>query len=122
MKSKCQNKKFDLEDRTLKFAKNCIDLCKSLAGNVINTTLVSQLVRSSGSVGANYREANDAISKKEFYHRINICRKESKESKYWLEILRHANAKFIDKIEPLVDESLQLARIFASICNTVKRK
>ena len=66
-------------------------------------------------MGANYREANDSTTKKDFYYRIGISRRESKESKYWLELLLHSNQKFSDKIEPLVDEVLQLARIFASI-------
>ena len=109
------DKKYDLEDRTLKFAKDCIDLCKLLMRDVINIELISQLIRASGSVGANYREANDSTTKKDFYHRIGICRREAKESKYWLELLLHANQKFSNKIEPFVDEALQLARIFASI-------
>jgi four helix bundle protein len=109
------DRKYDLEDRTLKFAKDCIDLCKLLIRDTINIELVSQLIRASSSVGANYKEANDSTTKKDFYHRIGICRREAKESKYWLELLLHANQKFREKIEPLVDESLQLARIFASI-------
>ncbi len=115
-----QNKKYDLEDRTLKFAKDCIDLCKLLVRDTINIELVSQLIRSSGSVGANYREANDSTTKKDFFHRIGICRREAKESKYWLELLSHSNQKFSDKIEPLSDEALQLARIFASIVENNK--
>ncbi len=110
-----QNKKYDLEDRTLRFAKDCIDLCKLLMKDTINIELVGQLIRSSGSVGANYREANDSLTKKDFYYRIGICRRESKESKYWLELLLHSNAKFSAKMETLIDEALQLARIFASI-------
>lgn len=62
-----QNKKYDLEDRTLKFTKDCIDLCKLLIKDTINVELISQLVRSSGSVGSNYREANDSTSKKDFF-------------------------------------------------------
>ncbi|MDI6758809.1 MAG: four helix bundle protein [Candidatus Omnitrophota bacterium] len=73
------------------------------------------MLQCTSSVGANYREANDSITKKDFYHRIGICRRESKESKYWLELLLHSNQKFSDKIEPLIDEALQLVRIFASI-------
>lgn len=110
-----QNKKYDLEDRTLKFAKDCIDSCKLLIRDTINIELVSQLIRASISVGANYREANDSTTKKDFFYRIGICRRESKESKYWLELLLHSNQKFSDKIEPPIDEALQLARIFASI-------
>jgi len=61
-----KSNRFDLEERTLRFAKNCIDLCKMLAKDIINRELVVQLVRSSGSIGANYREANDTITKKRF--------------------------------------------------------
>ncbi len=110
-----RTKKYDLEDRTLKFAKDCIDLSKLLIKDTVNSELCRQLIRSSGSVGSNYREANDSTTKKDFYHRIGICRREVKESKYWLELLLHSNQKFLDKIEPLADEALQLARIFASI-------
>lgn len=110
-----KTKKFDLEDRTLKFAKDCIDLCRLIMKDVISVELVSQLVRSSGSIGANYREANDSVTKREFLHRIGICTREAKESKYWLELLLHINLKLGNKIEPLIDESLQLAKIFASI-------
>jgi four helix bundle protein len=66
---------FDLEERTLEFAKNVIRLCKKLPRNSINHEIVGQLIRSSGSVGANYREANDALSKKDFVYRIKIVRK-----------------------------------------------
>jgi four helix bundle protein len=110
-----QNKKYDLENRTLKFAKDCIDLCKLFMRNAINIELIRQLIRASASVGANYREANDSTTKKDFYHRIGICRREAKESKYWLELLLHSSQKLSDKIKPLIDEALQLARIFASI-------
>lgn len=110
-------KKYDLEDRTLVFSKNCIDVCRLLLKDTINNQIVGQLIRSVGSVGANYREANESISKKDFYHRVKICRKEAKESKYWLELLLHANEKYSAKILPLIDEALQLARIFGSIVN-----
>ena len=108
-------KKYDLEERTLRFSKNCIDLCNTFTKNIVNTQLISQLIRAACSVGANYREANDTTTKKDFYHRIGICRREAKESKYWLELIMHANQKFSAKVEPLVDEALQLARIFSSI-------
>jgi four helix bundle protein len=110
-----QDKKFDLEDRTLKFAKDCIDLSKVLTKDNVNLELIGQFIRASSSVGANYREANDSITKRDFYHKIGICRREAKESKYWMELLAHANQKFSDKIMPLIDEALQLARIFAAI-------
>ena len=118
--TKFKDKKYDLEDRTLEFSKNCIDLCKSLTKDTINIELIRQLIRASSSIGANYREANDTITKKDFYHRIGICRREAKESKYWLELLLHSNQKFSNQPKVLADEALQLARIFASISKKKK--
>ena len=109
--------KYDLEDRTLIFAKNCIELCKLAGKYEMRTELIGQLIRSSSSIGANYREANDSLTKKEFYHRIGICRKEAKESKYWLELLQYADERFDNKISLAIDEALQLSRIFAAISN-----
>jgi len=114
--------RYDLEERTLKFAKDCIDLYKKVEKNVINNELVKQSVRATCSIGANYREANDTITKKDFLHKSSICRREAKESKYWLELILHANQKLSKEIEPLIDEALQLARIFASISNKGKVK
>ncbi|MDI6762659.1 MAG: four helix bundle protein [Thermodesulfobacteriota bacterium] len=108
---------FDLEKRTLEFAKNVIKLCKQLPQNVINRELIAQLVNASGSVGANYREANDALSKKDFKHRIKITRKEAKETHYWLELLIEANPEFKENIDILLKEALELKKIFSSIAN-----
>ena len=83
--------------------------------NVINNELIGQLIDSSGSVGANYREANDALSKKDFRHRIKITRKEAKETHYWLELLIDANPEFKEKIGILLIEALELKKIFSSI-------
>jgi four helix bundle protein len=109
------NRTFDLEERTLALAKSCIDLCKLIQTDVFNYELIRQLIRSASSVGANYREAYESITRKDFNHRISICRRESKEAKYWLELLSHTNPLFSDKAAPLLDESLQLTRIFARI-------
>lgn len=106
---------FDLEERTLEFSKEIIKLCKKLSRNTINNELISQLIRASGSVGANYREANDSLSKKDFSHRIKITRKEAKESHYWLQLLEEANPEFKDEINKLLTESLELKKIFSSI-------
>ena len=85
--------------RTLEFAKRIIRLCKKLPQDSINRELIGQLIRASGSVGANYREANDALSKKDFGHRVKITRREAKESHYWLQLLQEANSKFeVNKI------------------------
>lgn len=108
---------FDLEERTLEFAKKVIRLCKELPQNVINRELISQLIRASGSVGANYREANDALSKKDFNHRIKITRKEAKESFYWLKLLKENNPEYVSDIDSLLNEALELKKIFSSIAD-----
>jgi four helix bundle protein len=110
---------FDLEERTLEFAKNVVRLCKQLPKNVINQEFIGQLIRASGSVGANYREANDSLSKKDFNHRIKITRKEAKESCYWLELLQEANQDFKEEIEKLLREGIELKKIFSSIADRV---
>ena len=107
--------KFDLEERTLRFAKNCLDVCKAVDKNRINLPLVDQLIRASTSVGANYREANQSLTEKDFYYRLNVCRKESKESKYWLELLAHTNGSWTPEIQTLIQESFELVKIFSSI-------
>lgn len=118
MEEKSQKRRpFDLEQRTLSFAKDVIRLCKQLPQNVINREIVGQLVRSSGSVGANYREANDALSKKDFNYRIKIVRKEAKETCYWLELLLEANPEQRSDIDRLFNESVELKKIFSSIVN-----
>ena len=81
--TKNQNsKQYDLEDRTLEFAKCILKFCKRLPRTVINGEIGRQLIRAATSVGANYIEANEALSKKDFLMRIKICRKEAKESGY----------------------------------------
>ena len=112
--------KFDLEPRTLNFTKNIIKLCKILPFNNINSVLINQIIRSSASVGANYREANDALSKKDFVHRLRISRKEAKETIYWLQLIKEANQK-VD-INFLVDECSQLKNILSSIITKMENK
>ncbi len=110
------SKQYDLEDRTLKFAKNVRSLVKKLRKTVGNIEDGKQLVRSSGSVGANYIEANEALSKKDFIMRVKICRKESKESRYWLKLLdiQDASEQENERIS-LIKEATELMNIFGSI-------
>ena len=108
-------RKYDLEERTLKFAKDIIQFCKKLPRNIINDELIRQLNKAAGSVGANYIETNESLSKKDFYHRIRICRKEAKESRYWLKLIVSSDSKFEKDTEPYIQESLELTRIFGSI-------
>jgi len=118
--TKYQNKAYDLEERTLEFTKGIIGLCKKLPKDTINVRLISQLIDASGSVGANYREANEALSKRDFVHRMKITRKECKESSYWLELLKEANQRFKGEIDPFIKESQELRNIFTSIIDKSK--
>ena len=82
--------KYDLEDRTLKFAESIIELCKKVPQTPVTLPIISQLIRSATSIGANYAEANGASSKKDFKNKIFICKKEARETKYWLKLLTKA--------------------------------
>jgi four helix bundle protein len=114
------NKPYDLEERTLEFAKGIINLCKKLAQNTINFKIIGQLINASTSVGANYREANEKLSKKDFVHKMKIARKECKETSYWLELLKEANQDFKEEINNFIKESQELRNIFTSIINKSK--
>lgn len=122
IKQKQSNHIFDLEDRTLIFAKRVIRLCKELPPSIVNSKLIDQLIRLSGSVGANYREANDSTGKKDFLFRLRISRKESKETVFWLELIIEANDSFRSKTEMLIDECTQIRNILSTIINKVEAK
>jgi four helix bundle protein len=112
--------KYDLEERTLDFGKRIIRMAKSLPKSTINFKLIDQVVRSGTSMGANYREANETETKKDFKYRIRICRKEGKETIYWLKLIIEANLEFKNRIKPLLQESSELVKIFASILEKCK--
>ena len=114
--------RFDLEERTLTFAKGVVRFCQGVAREPINRELVSQAVRASGSVGANYREANDALSKKDFSHRIRIALREAKEAQYWLELLQDANPATDGEARVLVQEALELRKILSTIAKKVSSR
>ncbi len=114
-----EKKKYDLEDRTLEFLKATIRLCKKFSKSEINRRLVGQVIRSVGSVGANYREANESISPKDLKLRIKISRKEAKESHFWFQALLEANPEFENETKMLIQESLEMAKIFTTIMNRV---
>ncbi len=113
------NKTYDLESRTFKFALNIRTLVRSLPKSDQYSNDVQQLIRSSGSIGANYIEANESLSKKDFYMRIKICRKEAKETIYWLKLLSSIS-KNNKNYEALTDEATQLMKIFGSIVSNYK--
>jgi four helix bundle protein len=110
-----KQKSYNLEERTLEFARGIIRLSRSLPKGTINQELVAQLVRAGGSVGANYREANDALGKKDFIYRMRITRKEAKECQYWLQLVVEANPEFNNSADSLLKEAEELKRIFSSI-------
>ena len=115
--TKTQNtKQYDLEDRTLEFARRVRAFVKKLPKTIANIEDGKQLINSSGSVGANYIEANEALSKKDFIMRIKICRKEAKESRYWLRLIdTHDEPEPKKEQEYLVRESTELMNILGSI-------
>ena len=114
------NKKiYDLEERTGIFGKNIILFAQSLNENSINRPLISQLVRSATSIGANYMEADVAESKKDFVHKIGICKKESKETHHWLHMIATANPDKIQECRHYWKEVHELLLIFSSI---IKKK
>ncbi len=110
-----KSKQFDLEDRTFKFAKRVRGFVNQLSKTVCNIEDGKQAIRSSGSVGANYIEANESLSKKDFILRIKICRKEAKESKYWLELIETTDDALEAERLKLIQEAYELQMIFGSI-------
>ena len=109
------SKQYDLEERTLASAKRAIAFCKRLPRTLSNSELAKQLIRSATSVGANYIEANEALGKKDFLMRIRICRKEAKESGYWLKLVEPLSLDLRDEQKALLQESTELMKIFGSI-------
>jgi hypothetical protein len=108
-------KVFDLEERTGKFGEVIIEFVKTLERNEINRPLIGQLVDAGTSVGANYMEADGAESKKDFRHKIAICKKEAKETKHWLRMIRKANPHKAVECQKLWQEAHELTLIFSSI-------
>ena len=115
-------KRYDLEGRTLEYGKRIISLSKYIIKNPINLPLISQFIRSGTSVGANYREANETSTKKDFLFRMRICRKEAKETLYWLDMIVEANPDLGQRVEPLIKETSELVKIFASIIVNSEKK
>lgn len=109
----------ELENRTIEFAKRVIRLCKEISSNTINRRLIGQIVRSAGSVGANYREANEALSKKDFVHKMRISRKECKETEHWLMLIEEANPDFGKRMKELFVECHEIRNILSAIISKV---
>ncbi|MCP4458640.1 MAG: four helix bundle protein [Cytophagales bacterium] len=110
------DKKYDLEERTFQFAKNVRTFVNTISKTLANIEDGKQVVRSSGSVGANYIEANESLSKKDFVYRAKICRKEAKESAYWLRLIVETNELTNkEEVEKLIQEATELKKIFSAI-------
>jgi len=118
MEKRSTKKPYDLEERTSQFTKQVVFWCKKLPRNISNTEYSRQVIRSAGSVGANYIEANEALSKKDFTHRVKISRKEAKETAYWIRILIETNdEKFSDEGKRLHQEAVEFKKILSSMIN-----
>ncbi|MFD2517067.1 four helix bundle protein [Salinimicrobium flavum] len=112
-------KPYDLEERTFEFARDCRLLISKLPKSIANNEDGKQLVRSSGSVGANYIEANEKLGEKDFTFRLKIARKEAKESAYWLKLLKSTNSDMNKEIEDNLQEAQELRRILSAIINKI---
>lgn len=115
------NKVFDLEDRTARFGADVINLCKSIKENSISRPVISQLVRSATSIGANYMEANGACSKKDFKNKIYICKKETQETKHWLKMIVQLTDD-TEELKIIQRECQELSMIFGKISSSLNLK
>ena len=106
---------YDLEERTALFGEQVLNFAKMIPSCPINQPLISQLVRSATSIGANYCEANDGVSKKDFRNKIGLCRKESRETKHWLRMIATANDDLKGEARKLWQEAKELNLIFSQI-------
>jgi len=117
-----KNKVYDLEERTAKFGEDIIEFAKKMPKNVITIPIIGQLVDAGTSVGANYVEADCAESKKDFEHKMGICKKESKESKHWLRMCAKAASELKQEARRLWREANELNLIFVTIVKNSRRK
>ena len=120
VQNQTDKKKYDLEERTALFGEIVIEFAKTLPRDPINNPLISQIVRSGTSIGANYAEADGAESKKDFRHKISICKKESKETKHWFRMIAKANPHKKNMCQKLWAEAQELTLIFSSILRSKK--
>jgi four helix bundle protein len=117
-----EGQKYTLEERTTKFSEQIISFCRSLKKDIVNSPLISQLIRAATSIGANYMEANGASSKKDFKNKICICKKEARETKYWLQIIAQSNPERKEECRRLWQEAQELTLIFSKIILTLEAK
>ncbi|MEX1051796.1 MAG: four helix bundle protein [Patescibacteria group bacterium] len=113
---------FDMQERTAVFSENIISFCQKAKQDTITRPLISQLIRSATSIGANYTEANAASSRKDFRNKVFISKKEAQETRYWLRLLRSASDANSSEIDNLADECQQLIQILQTIGSKVSEK
>lgn len=114
--------KYDLNERTTNFSKQIINFLKKIKSDNLSSIIINQLFRSATSIGANYREANNASSKKDFANKCFICKKEAQETKYWIELLAEIKSNNIEELRVLWQEAHELTLIFNKICNSARNK
>lgn len=115
MTNTATNTKYDLEERTAVFGEAVINFSKTIPSTTITRPLISQIIRSATSVGANYCEADNAYTKKDFRHRISIARKEARETKHWFRMLSMAVPEAKETARRLWQEANELMLIFSAI-------
>ena len=111
---------YDLEERTARFGEEIIEFCQKIPKNMITIPLIDQLIRSGTSIGSDYCEADCAESRKDFEHKLGICKKEAKESKHWLRMIFKAVPELAERTSVLKNEANELQLIFISIIKKSK--
>lgn len=122
MKFSKDNRVYDLEERTAKFAEEVIKFLRTIKETAINRRIIGQLVGAAGSIGANYCEATEGESKKDFIHKIGICKKEIKETKHWLRLLAASEPDKKEAIRIFWKEAHELLLIFSKIKESSKKR
>ena len=115
-------REYNLEERLAIFAEKVIDLMKKLPNNPVNQRMIPQETAAAGSSGANYCEATEAESKRDFIHKIGIAKKELKESRHWIRLLARANPEFAEEFRGLWKENQELILIFSKSLKTCREK
>ena len=116
------NKQYDLEDRTLKFSIMTRDFIKNLLYSISNKIYIRQVIRSSSSIGANYIEANEAVSDKDFLHRAKISKKEAKETIYWLNLIECSDYYSENCKKEIITECTEIMNILGTIIINKKNR
>jgi four helix bundle protein len=120
--SKTGEQSYNLEERTARLGENIIVLCRKMKRDPITAPLISQVVRSGTSIGANYMEANQASSRRDFRNKIYIAKKEANETMHWLRMITKACPDHGDECRSLWQEAKELTLIFSKITSTLNSK